>query len=179
MIGPVFESDELQRSHHVIPALLRVEPGQQQRELDILKRREHRNQIKCLKNVADMLIAPARRLRIIEAENIFTEHQQFASRRPVDGGDHIQQSRLSGAGWPHKREELAARNLYGDIFERFHFEGIALENLADVACLNNFGLRSDVSSSSSAHDCPLIFILFPSFKSCGPEVMTSSPPFNP
>src|SRR5439155_519830 len=74
---------------------------------------------------------------------------------------------------------FATGNLDGDIVQRFHLEGIAFEHLADISRLDDPGLSSDISCSSSAHDCPLILILFPSFKSCGPEVITSSPPFKP
>src|SRR5215469_10821041 len=163
----------------MITALLRVELGQQQRKFDVFERSEHRDQVESLEDVADVLIAPARRLSIVESENIFVQNQQLARRRAVDSGNHIQQSCLAGAGRPHKREELAARNFDGNVVEGFHLEGIAFKDFADVARLNDSGLSSDVGSSSSAHDCPLIFILFPSFKSGGPPVMTSSPPFKP
>src|SRR6195256_2061326 len=63
--------------------------------------------------------------------------------------------------------------------ERLYFEGIALEDFADIASLNDFCLGGDIIDSSSAHDCPLILIFCPSFRSAGPAVTTSSPPFKP
>src|SRR5438067_1956655 len=179
MVGAVFQADELQRGHHVITALLRVELGQQERKFDVLERGENRDQVERLENVADVRIAPVGRLFVIEPENVLPQNQQLACSRAIDGRDHVQQRGLPRAGRPHEREKFATGNLDGDIVQRFHLEGIAFEHLADISGLDDPGLSSDISCNSSAHDCPLILILFPSFKSCGPEVITSSPPFKP
>src|SRR5205823_7591270 len=107
------------------------------------------------------------------------QHQQLTGGWPIDRRNHVQQCGLAGPGWAHQREELASRDLDGNFFQRFDLEGIALENLAHIPNLNHLGLGSGICSSSSAHDCPLILILSPSFKFCGPAVMTSSPPLRP
>ena len=91
-----------------------------------------------------MLVAPARRLRIAEAENVLAQHQQFARGRPVDGRDHVQQRRLARARRPHQRQEFALRDLDRNVVERLHFKRIALENLADVARLDDFGAGRDI-----------------------------------
>src|SRR5205823_4244780 len=70
MVGAVFQADELQRGHHVITALLRVELGQQQRKFHVLKGGEYRDQVERLENVADVRIAPVGRLFVIEPENV-------------------------------------------------------------------------------------------------------------
>src|SRR5438094_10537073 len=179
MICSVFESHEFQGSHYMITALLRVELGQQKRSFHVLKGGEYRDQVERLENVADVRIAPVGRLFVIEPENVLPQNQQLACSRAIDGRDHVQQRGLPRAGRPHEREKFAAGNLNRDIVEGFDLEGIAFEHLADISCLDHPGLSSDINCNSSAHDCPLILILFPSFKSCGPEVITSSPPFKP
>src|SRR5438876_9345186 len=179
MICSVFESHEFAGSQYVITALLRVELGQQDRTFAVLARGENRDQVERLETVADVCIAPVCRLFVIEPENVLPQNQQLACSRAIDGRDHVQQRGLPRAGRPHEREKFATGNLDGDIVQRFHLEGIAFEHLADISRLDDPGLSSDLSCSSSAHDCPLILILFPSFKSCGPEVITSSPPFKP
>src|SRR5947199_1689550 len=177
MVGAVFQVDELQRGHHVITALLRVELGQQQRKFHVLKGGEYRDQVERLENVADVRIAPVGRLFVIEPENVLPQNQQLACSRAIDGRDHVQQRGLPRAGRPHEREKFATGNLDGDVVEGFHLEGIAFEHLADISGLDDPGLSSDISCNSSAHDCPLILILFPSFISLGTEWITSSPPF--
>src|SRR5258708_13650920 len=176
MTNSLFQSDQLQRGHDVVAALLRIQLGQQQRQFEVLEGREDRDQIERLKHVADVFVAPPRNLRVVKAENILPLNQQLAVRRTVDGCDHIQQRRLSRPRWSHQGKELAFGNVDGDIVQRFDFKSIALENLADAADLHNLGRRSPVFSGSSAHDCPLILILSPSFKLGGAVVMTLSPP---
>src|SRR5580658_4609207 len=56
----IFEADEFERGHYVIAALLRCHFGQQQRQFDIFKRGQNRDEIESLKNVAHMRIAPLR-----------------------------------------------------------------------------------------------------------------------
>src|SRR5207253_6516252 len=76
MVGAVFQADELQRGHHVITALLRVELGQQQRKFHVLKGGEYRDQVERLENVADVRIAPVGRLFVIEPENVLPQRSE-------------------------------------------------------------------------------------------------------
>src|SRR6478609_6533853 len=69
--------------------------------------------------------------------------------------------------------------IFSSVVQRLDLESIALENLTDVAGLHHLGLDCGMGNGSCAHDCPLILILSPSFRSCGAEVMTSSPPLRP
>src|SRR5262249_43130134 len=57
-------------------------------------------------------------------------------------------------------------------------KGIALENFADAARLNDFGSGSNILCDC-AHGCPLILILSPSFNVAGAEVTMVSPPTRP
>ncbi len=94
MIDAILKPDEFERGHHVIAALLRRHLRQQQRQLDVLKRREHRDQIEGLKNIPDVSIAPFGGLPIVQAKNIFAHDQQLAGAGTVNGCDHIEQGRL-------------------------------------------------------------------------------------
>src|ERR1022692_1259826 len=134
----------------MVAALLRGQFGQQQRQFHVLKGGEHGNQIKGLKDVADLLIAPAGNLRVAKAENILPLHQQFAL---GDVDRHV--------------------------IERRYLKGIALENLADAPNLYNFGARGKLRWCDCAHACPLILILSPSFNVGGAAVITLSPPTRP
>src|SRR6266849_10643982 len=98
-----------------------------------------------------MLVPPTSSLPVTEAENILPHDEQLARRWAVNSGDHIQQGGLARA----------------------------FEELADVADLDNFCLCRCIGSKCRAHDCPLILILAPSFKSAGAAIMTLSPPTNP
>ena len=144
MVHAISQSDQLQRRHHVIAPLLRIQLGQQQRQLHVLKRGQHRDQIERLEHVPDVLVPPARRLRIVEAEDVLAHHQQFARGRTVDGRNHVQQRRLARSRGPHQREELSLRDVDGDVVERGHLESVALENFADVASLHDLGSGGDV-----------------------------------
>src|SRR5581483_6898385 len=180
MIDPLLESDQLQCRHNVVPPLLLIQLGQQQRQFDVLEGRQHRNQIECLENVSDVFVPPACRLRIAKTKDVLAEHPQFSRRWPVDRRNHVQQRCFSRPGRAHQCDKLSPRNLQGDVVQSRNLECVALEYLADAAHLNDFSLRPGPrSSSSSAHHCPFILILSPSFNVAGPAVITSSPPFNP
>src|SRR5436309_1131459 len=163
----------------MIAALLGVEFGQEKRKFHILERREHGNEIECLENISDVLVAPARGLSVVEPEDILSQHKQFAGSGPVNGGNHVQHRCRAGTGRAHQRQKFAAVDFDGNVVESLYLKRIAAEHLGDVACLNDFGLGSCAGDSSSAHVCPLILIFAPSFKSCGAEEMTSSPPLRP
>src|SRR5438128_10877912 len=134
----------------MVTALLRIEFGQQQRKVHVLKGGEYMDQVERLENVDDVLVAPVGRLFVIKAENVLGKHQQLAFGRAVDGGNHVQQCSLPGAGRPHEREKFPTGNLDGDIVQRFHLESIAFEHLADISGLDYPALGSDIRSISSS-----------------------------
>src|SRR5581483_381328 len=138
-----------------------------------------RNQIEGLKDVADVLVAPACNLGVAEAEDILSLHQQFAGSGPINRGDHVEQRRLARSGRPHQCQELSLGDVNGDIIERGDLKRVTLENLAHTSDLNNFRSGGDIGLRNCAHDCPLILILSPSFNVAGAVVITSSPPTSP
>src|SRR6266550_766812 len=178
MVYTVFEPNQFQGRHYMFATLLGIELGEQQREFHVFKSGEHGNQIESLENVSDMLVAPVGRLRVAEAEYVLAQHQQVARRGTVNGGNHIQQGGLARARRAHQGEEFAGSDLDGNIVESFDLKRIALEYLADVVSLDDFGLGGGTWKSCSAHDCPLILIFCPSLKSCD-VVITLSPPLRP
>src|SRR6185369_4755761 len=127
-----------------------------------------------------MLVPPVRRLGVAEPENVLAQHQQLARRRPVDGGNHVEQRCLARTRRTHQGKKLAAADFDGNVVQRLDLEGVALENFADVAGLHHLGLSGGMRNGCRCvHDCPLILIFSPSFKSAGPDVITSSPPLSP
>src|ERR1700723_2811803 len=119
-----------------------------------------------------MYVAPMGGLRVTEPEYVLAQHQQFSRRRPIDGRNHVQQGGLARAGWAHQSQELTAADFDRNVVQSCDFKRVALENLADVAGLYHRGLNCGMGNSSCAHDCPLILIFSPSFKSCGAAVIT-------
>src|SRR6185312_1872732 len=55
--------------------------------------------------------------------------QYVARRRVLKPGDGVERRRLAGARWPEEGEELALRNIDGDVMDGAH----RAERLADVA----------------------------------------------
>ena len=84
-----------------------AELGQQQRQLDVLARREHRDQVEELEDEAD----------VRGAERASSSSERSFSMRPatltwpswpVEAGEQVQQRGLAGARGPHQRDEAAA-----------------------------------------------------------------------
>ena len=58
VVHPFFQAHQFERSHHVVASFPGVEMGKKQRQFNILKRGEHRDQVERLEDVPDVLVAP-------------------------------------------------------------------------------------------------------------------------
>jgi hypothetical protein len=115
--GAVGEVDDLQRRFDMRAALLRVELGQQQRQLDILRGRQHRHQVVELEDEADIGRAPARQLTLAQALDVLAGELDLAGAGRVDAAEQVQQRRLARAGRTHDGDEVAMRDRHAEMIE--------------------------------------------------------------
>ena len=87
--------------------------NKQQRQLDVLIRREHRQQVIELEDEADVPRPPAGELAFGHLRDAVVADPDFAFAGLVEAGDQVEQRRLARAAGAHQAEELA----FGD-FER-------------------------------------------------------------
>src|SRR5262249_6301710 len=99
------------------------EVREQQRQLDVALRGEHRQQVVELEDEADVGGPPARELATRQLVDAPVVHHDGASARHVQAADEIQQGSLAGAGWPHQRDEVRARDIEVDAVQ--DFDGLA------------------------------------------------------
>jgi hypothetical protein len=108
--GAVHEGDDLESGLDMLAALLLAELGQQQRQLDVLRRRQHRHQVVELKHEADAGRAPAGEFVLAQPVDALAGHVHLADVRPIDAAEQVEQRRLARAGRPHHRDEVAGRD---------------------------------------------------------------------
>src|SRR5438874_241147 len=101
------QPDDAERRHHVLAALFLGERGQQQRQLDVLERRQHGNQVVELKDEADVARAPRGQRAFREAADLGAADANRAARGTIDAGQQVEQRRLARSRRPHQPEEIA------------------------------------------------------------------------
>src|SRR5262249_17579970 len=106
---------------------------EEERQLDVLERREDRDQVVELEDVADGARAPPRERRLGELRHVLALDEDGASRRTVDPGEDVEERRLARAGGAHEREELARRHVEVDAAEDVHLLVAAHERLREAA----------------------------------------------
>src|SRR5207302_8011322 len=84
------------------------ETGQQQRQLDVALRAEHRQEVVELEDEADVRGAPPRELAPGETVNMLTIDFDAAGRGPVQPGHQVEQRALARTGRSHQGQEVAA-----------------------------------------------------------------------
>jgi hypothetical protein len=87
------------------------------------------------KDDADMLSAPARQLVLAQFVHRFSEHEDFAPRRTVDAGDHVEQRGLAAARWADDRHKLTWADLKRNMLENVNFtaaDRIAFDDIAQL-----------------------------------------------
>ncbi|KAG1393634.1 hypothetical protein G6F59_014324 [Rhizopus arrhizus] len=114
-------------------ALRGVEVGQQQRQLDVLLRGQHRHQVVELEHEADVVAAPGRQLAAAHLVDALAFDADLAAAGVVQAADQVEQGGLARTGGAHQRDEVAARDVQGDAVQHLHFLGATLVGLGDVA----------------------------------------------
>mmetsp|Transcript_67299 Transcript_67299/g.186139 ORF Transcript_67299/g.186139 Transcript_67299/m.186139 type:complete len:242 (-) Transcript_67299:1016-1741(-) len=164
----VGQAHQLQRDGRALPALAGRQLGQQQRQLDILLRRQRRHQVVELEHEADLGRPPFGQGRTRELVDALTAHGDGTAAGRVQPTHQIEQRGLARARGPHQRQELALLHVQVDVVQHLHrllAPGVDLGQVADF--------------DQSAHAHSLFTTLEPSFSSAGGATTTVSPAFRP
>ncbi len=137
MRQPVAQPHQLQRGGGMLHPLFFLKRCELQRQLHILDRSQHRNQIEALEHEPDMLIAPMRDRTIRKRPQILTQHQNLSVRRPIHRRDQVQQRGLSRSRGSHQRHELALVDFQVRVLQRHHVKFVAHELLGQIPGLNH------------------------------------------
>ena len=135
-----------------LAALGLAELRQQQRQLHVLARGEHRDQVEELEDEADVLGAEARELVLGQLVQQPARDRDAALGRPVEAREQVQERRLARARRPHQRHEAAALDRERDVLERVHLVGAAPIDPGDVLELDQAGTPRRRSPSVSASE---------------------------
>ena len=136
MLGTLGEADHFQRQEGALASLALAHVLQQQRQFDVLERRQHRHQIVELEDEADVARAPVGEFGFVELADILAGDDQLAGIGAVDAGDQVEQRALARPRRPHQREELALADVETDAAEDGDLLLSAPVGLDDVAQRN-------------------------------------------
>ena len=144
----VREPDQLQRDAGVALALRAPKPGQQQRQLDVPPRRQHRQQIVELEHETHVRGAPFRQRALGQMVDPLPADRDAALGRGIEPADQIQQGGLARARGAHERQEIALLDIEVDVMQ--HLD-LLLAALVDLAQLRSRPERSCRSSLLVQH----------------------------
>src|SRR5829696_6026728 len=133
MVHAVAQAYEIKRSLHVLPALRFRQLRQEQRQLDVFKRSQDRNQVERLKDVTDVNIAPTCQLTLRHFRQAGPHYFDFAFRDAIDTRQQIQECRFAGAARPHQSEKISLVQFKIDLIQRDDLEPIAVKTLRHIA----------------------------------------------
>src|SRR4029077_5748036 len=134
---PVGQADERQRRLDVLLPLGLRERGQEQRQLDVLERRQHRQQVVELEHEPDLRGTPARRLRFAQFGDVRPRHRHRARVGPIDARDQVEQGGLAGPRGAHQAEELPFGNVERDVAQHGNRHAVASIGLGNTAHLHD------------------------------------------
>ena len=118
VVTAIFEADELERVFRVLLALFRRERREQQRQLDVLLRREHRDQIEALEHEADVARAPVRQLAAFHLLEVLARDRELAAVRAIEPADQVEQRRLARARRPQQRQQFPGPHVEVHVVQR-------------------------------------------------------------
>src|SRR5690349_178157 len=107
MVHTFTQTNEVERGLDVPPPLGFRKLRQQQRQLDVLERSQHRHEIESLKNVTDVRVAPGRKLTLTHPRQLRSHHLNIAIGRTIDARKQIQQRRLARTTRSHQRQKIS------------------------------------------------------------------------
>ena len=107
----VREPDDAQRRRGALAPLGLREVGEQQRQLDVLARGEHRDQVEELEDEAHVARAQGGELVLGEVVQALARPRPPRRRRPVEAREEVEERRLARARRAHQRDEAALRDV--------------------------------------------------------------------
>src|SRR6185437_7884246 len=111
------EAHELERDARMTAALGRGQLGEQQRQLHVLRGREHRQQVVELEYEADVRGPPASKGALAEPVDPLAADAQRPLGRRIEAADQIEQRGLSRARGSHEREEIPRSDVEIDVVQ--------------------------------------------------------------
>src|SRR6185437_11512493 len=100
--------------------------------LHVLLGRQRRDQVEALEDEADLVGADAGELAVAELRQARRAELHRSGGRAVERAEHLQQGRLAAAGRALDGDELAVRDLQGDVVERDNLAAGLAVLLGDV-----------------------------------------------
>ena len=132
VLRAVAQADQLQCDFGIALALRAGQAGQQQRQLDVALRGQHRHQVVELEHVADVLAAPVRELAALHRVDALAVDGDLPARGDVEAADQVEQGGLARAGGAHERHEIAAGDVQVHAVQDFDLLRTTLVGLGEV-----------------------------------------------
>src|SRR6185436_9846042 len=98
----VAETHKGQRGLDVLSTFRLRELCQKEGQLDVLKGREHGNEVKSLEDKSDGMVAPDGQFGLAEPGDFFVVDANLAGCGPVNSGYKVKQCRFAGTRWSHQ-----------------------------------------------------------------------------
>ena len=108
------EADLLEQGERAIAQLVGGDADRRQLRLDVLERRQRRDQVELLEDEAERLQAQVGELAVAEHPEVASLEEDAPGARPVERAEQLQQGRLAGSARAFERDELARSDLEVD-----------------------------------------------------------------
>ena len=132
MFHAMRHADAFQRLGHALLAVGGVHAAIGQRQLDIFKHGEVADQIEALKDEADLAIANARALRVIQVRHRLAVERVAAFGRRIEQAEDREQRGFAAAGWAGDGDVFALANIEMNARQRVSLDFVGVENLLDA-----------------------------------------------
>ena len=150
VIGTRREVEALQCTRHPLAALGRLDPGQHQRQADVLGRGQARHQVEELEYETDLVATLDGARRAVERGDVGPVEQVAPPARAIEQADDVEQRRFAGAGRPHDRQVVAGGDPQVDVAQRVHRLLADLEVAADPGELEHHGVAGAGTTAAPA-----------------------------
>ena len=124
------EANAVQDGLHPAPSLRLLHADQLERQFNVLRRGQRRQEMEELKNRADARAADARQGIGRQPVHILALQDDRASIRAIDAAQAVEQGGLPTPGWAGERHSFAPRHVEGDFIEHPPCT-VALDDLPD------------------------------------------------
>src|SRR5262245_61752841 len=154
----------------MLAALGRRKIGQQQRQLHVPLRGQHRQEIVELEHKADVGSAPPRQLSTRELVDASAVHHNAARGGRIQPTDQVKQGGLARAGRAHQGDEISPRDVEVEAVQ--HFDLLAAAHVG-------LGQAADLDQLTHGAPCSASFTAWPSWSDSGGDSTTRSPSRRP
>ena len=113
-----------------------VEVREEQRQLDVLRGRQHRDQVVGLEDETDVAGAPLRQRLARLGGDVDAVHVHRSGGRLIQPAQDVQQRRLAGAARAHERDEFAAFDVEAETPEHVNFLTAAVVAFVEIPCFD-------------------------------------------